>query len=331
MIDTLTSNTLNPQENQTTILDKTNTKEPLFKTRNVQARYGGHSSFYDATSFYVECDAPRSVLSDYEIPQNIPGITPSHWPHWAEWPRERAMDQIYIYQSRCEACRCGEGGILEPLPSTHPDNEDCPNDDFVMDCIVVYGCSCHTDLFSASPDPERESSPLMMFSPESETEPPLLPLPVAAPIPVQEEARMVLFAEEHHLPDMEGTQALITQAAINRWLIAHGHRPNPTEFDRPPEPEEWELADDESDPYFLEGPGRHPDIHDRRNLFSGGLYRGSGSGSGIDISRNFKRDNKVRSGGSLATEGGNSRKNTFPGEDEGSSTRGRRWNLMNSI
>ncbi|KAK6515251.1 hypothetical protein TWF506_007594 [Arthrobotrys conoides] len=100
--------------------------------------------FYTVSSFEIECDS-SDVVYDNFAPQTFrPDVTPNHWPIWADsdYSEDDAITAIQYEQAKCESCRCDENGLYDTPLQGDNDLRFCPDYDFVMICISVYGCRC---------------------------------------------------------------------------------------------------------------------------------------------------------------------------------------------
>ncbi|KAK6356173.1 hypothetical protein TWF718_000545 [Orbilia javanica] len=214
-------------------------------------------------NFYVDCASSQSIYDDFAPHRPNPAVTPADWPEWAEHDREHAIPAIQDETSRCESCHCDADGLMEALPRSHPEfSRHCPDYDFVLKCIAIYGCSCH---LTAELLEDEDAEPDLTKVDD------------------------LTFMDRIALTDIEvydgidDTRGMKLYAAYNRWWAGHTKKksahgttdsgPNTAKIDRlkGAQSSERYILGDADPPYYLEGPVTDRDKYYWNSLGRGGL------------------------------------------------------------
>ncbi|KAF3179680.1 hypothetical protein TWF788_006985 [Orbilia oligospora] len=232
------------------------------------------TSIYSTNGFYVECDSSQEVYDNFVPHTHIPGITPAHWPDWAgsDYSHEDAITIIQYEQSKCESCHCDEDGIYILPPQGHPDLRHCPDDNFLNNCLAMYGCSCHIEM---------------------EEEPPEEPFVDPTKVDDMTFIDKVTTQDFDMYPEQDQTKDLLLYSAFNRWWKnktdkkkSHKGEGGGKGVDvaaknlrvsqlRNYQSAERYFVPGEKEPYFLEGPNSNRDTYYWNSLSFGTVGSGS--------------------------------------------------------
>ncbi|KAK6499846.1 hypothetical protein TWF481_010203 [Arthrobotrys musiformis] len=231
----------------------------------------------------IECESAQEIYENHTPHTHIPGVTPEHWPDWADYSHEDAITWIQYEQGKCESCYCDEDGLMqfhaEGSTSFH---RHCPDMDTVNICISLYGCSCHLTI---EEDPEDD---------------------FVDPTKVDDMDFITRVTTKDISEHMDSKKDLVLYGAFNRWWKNQVKKKSPLVND----PKEVQITrgryshsserywvGTEKEPYYLEGLSQGLDedfIEKIVNYRAGGLagFVGLAGGKGF-----WKRDESETLGG----------------------------------